>query len=65
MTPSETVSPFITVQAAADALAVSRWMIYRVIWDGNVESVQVGRCRRVVRRSFEAYVSTLLEEATR
>jgi hypothetical protein len=27
-----------TVQAAADRLAVSRWMIYRLIWDQQVKS---------------------------
>jgi excisionase family DNA binding protein len=54
-------SPLMTVQAAADMLAVSRWMIYRLIWDGKVESVQVGRCRRIVRHSFEAYLVALME----
>lgn len=58
-------SPLMTVQDAADTLAISRWMIYRLTWDGKVESVQVGRCRRVVRRSFEEYVNALLAEAAR
>lgn len=57
--------PFMTVKAAADKLVVSRWMIYRLIWDGKVESVLVGRCRRIVRSSFEAYMRGLLEEAAR
>jgi excisionase family DNA binding protein len=42
-----------TVQAAADRLAVSRWMIYRLIWDQQVKSVQIGRCRRIVRKSLD------------
>ncbi|MBV8180826.1 MAG: excisionase family DNA-binding protein [Mycobacterium sp.] len=52
-----------TVQAAADRLAVSRWMIYRLIWDQRVKSVQIGRCRRIVRQSFDDYLSALIEGA--
>jgi excisionase family DNA binding protein len=52
-----------TVQAAADRLAVSRWMIYRLIWDQRVKSVQIGRCRRIVRQSFDDYLSGLIKGA--
>jgi excisionase family DNA binding protein len=52
-----------TVQAAADRLAVSRWMIYRLIWDQRVKSVQIGRCRRIVRQSFDDYLSDLIAGA--
>ncbi|WP_225724692.1 MULTISPECIES: excisionase family DNA-binding protein [unclassified Nocardia] len=54
---------FMTVQQAADELQVSRWMVYQLIWSGQVKSVMVGRCRRVVRQSFETYVSALIDEA--
>ena len=40
-------------QQAADELAVSRWSIYRLIWDGRLQSIQVGRCRRIVRQSLD------------
>jgi excisionase family DNA binding protein len=53
----------ITVQEAADRLAVSRWMIYRLIWDQQVASVQIGRCRRIVRSSFNNYLAGLIEGA--
>ena len=52
-----------TVQAAADRLAVSRWMIYRLIWDQQVKSVQIGRCRRIVRKSLDDYVARLVNGA--
>jgi excisionase family DNA binding protein len=52
-----------TVQAAAERLAVSRWMIYRLIWDQKVKSVQIGRCRRIVRKSFDDYVASLIDGA--
>jgi excisionase family DNA binding protein len=52
-----------TVQAAADRLAVSRWMVYRLIWDQKVKSVQIGRCRRIIRKSFDDYVADLINGA--
>ncbi|MFI6043376.1 excisionase family DNA-binding protein [Nocardia sp. NPDC051321] len=54
---------FITVQAAADELKVSRYVIYQLIWAGEVQSVKLGRCRRIVRQSFDTYVSDLIEQA--
>jgi excisionase family DNA binding protein len=55
---------FVTVQAAADRLSVSRWMVYRLIWDQRVTSVQIGRCRRIVRQSLDDYVAGLIEGTT-
>lgn len=52
-----------TVQDAAERLAVSRWMIYRLIWDQKVKSVQIGRCRRIVRKSFDDYIASLIDGA--
>ena len=52
-----------TVQAAAGRLAVSRWMVYRLIWDQKVKSVQIGRCRRIIRKSFDDYVAGLIDGA--
>jgi excisionase family DNA binding protein len=51
----------ITVQSAADRLAVSRWMIYQLMWDQKVKSVQIGRCRRIVRKSLDDYVASLID----
>jgi excisionase family DNA binding protein len=48
---------------AANRLAVSRWMVYRLIWDQQVASVQIGRCRRIVRSSFNNYLAGLIEGA--
>lgn len=54
---------FMTVQAAADELGVSRYSIYQLMWSGAVQSVKVGRCRRIVRQSFDTYISELIESA--
>jgi len=51
----------ITVQAAANRLAVSRWMVYRLLWDQQIKSVQIGRCRRIVRKSFDEYIAGLID----
>jgi excisionase family DNA binding protein len=47
----------ITVQEAADRLAVSRWMAYRLMGDQEIKSVHARRWRRIVRQSL---VSTSL-----
>jgi len=60
---TEPIGELITVQAAADRLAVSRWMVYQLIWDQRVKSVQIGRCRRIVRQSLDEYLSGLIEGA--
>jgi excisionase family DNA binding protein len=60
---TESGGELITVQAAADRLAVSRWMVYQLIWDQQVKSVQIGRCRRIVRQSLNDYLSGLIEGA--
>ena len=57
------VSELITVQEAADRLAVSRWMVYRLIWENRLASVLIGRCRRILRQSFEDYLAGLIEES--
>ena len=59
----EDQAELMTVQAAADRLAVSRWMVYRLIWDQKVKSVQIGRCRRIIRKSFDDYVAGLIDGA--
>ena len=53
----------ITIQAAAERPAVSRWMIYRLIWDSQLKSVQIGRCRRVIRQSLDEYLAGLIDGA--
>ena len=40
-----------------------RWTIYQLIWNNEEASVQVGRCRRIVRKSFEDYMARLVEES--
>jgi len=59
----EDQAELMTVQAAAERLAVSRWMVYRLIWHQKVKSVQIRRCRRIIRKSFDDYVAGLIDGA--
>jgi excisionase family DNA binding protein len=63
MEPTKPRTRLMTVQEAADELAISRWSVYRLIWDGRVQSVQLGRCRRIVRQSLDGYLAELIQEA--
>lgn len=54
---------FMTVQAAADLLQVSRYSIYQLLWSGQVQSITIGRSRRIIRQSFDTYVAELIEQA--
>jgi excisionase family DNA binding protein len=63
MEPTKPQRRLMTVQEIADELAISRWSVYRLIWDGHVQSVQLGRCRRIVRQSLDDYLADLIEEA--
>jgi excisionase family DNA binding protein len=58
--PPDLISP----QEAAGRLGVSRWTVYRLIWNDTLQAVQIGRCRRIVRQSLDAYISDLIERAT-
>ena len=48
----------ITVQEAADRLAVSRWMVYRLIWDQ-----QSYRCRSAAADELSDNPSTTISPA--
>ena len=51
----------LTVDEAAEKLAVSRWTMYRLMKERYVVSVQVGRCRRVTAESLAQYVAALVD----
>jgi excisionase family DNA binding protein len=47
------------VEEAARRLGIARTLMFRLIKDGEVESVRVGRLRRVPVASLEEYVDRL------
>lgn len=48
-----------TIEEAADLLSHSRAQIYRLIDYGEVQSVKIGKCRRVTYAQLQAYVMKL------
>ncbi|MDP8969804.1 MAG: excisionase family DNA-binding protein [Actinomycetota bacterium] len=49
----------VTVNAAATRLGISRSRIYELIKDGTLESVKVGRLRRIPDDGIETYINSL------
>ena len=49
----------LTVEEAAERLGIGRTMMYALITAGDVESVRIGRLRRVPADALDAFVSRL------
>jgi excisionase family DNA binding protein len=50
-------------EAAAATLSVSRSMLYDLMAKGLIDSIKVGRSRRITRRALEDFVSRLEAES--
>jgi excisionase family DNA binding protein len=60
MAPSNTqVKRLYTIKEAAASLSLSRAQLYRLIDTCELESVKIGRSRRISRTQLEAYVQRL------
>ena len=62
MTTTDVTRPVrlvLTVEEAAECLGIGRTLMYALITTGEVESVHIGRLRRVPADALERYVSTL------
>lgn len=49
----------LTVEQAADALGIGRTLMYELVGSGAVESVRIGRLRRIPAQALAAYVEGL------
>ena len=59
-----TVLPLVlTVEAAADRLGVGRTLMYALVKSGAVESVTIGRLRRIPADALETFVASLRRSA--
>jgi excisionase family DNA binding protein len=52
-----------TAEAAAERLSISRTRIYELLAAGTLDSVKIGRLRRIRPEHLEAFVARLSEEA--
>ena len=51
----------LTAPEAARALGISRSKLYELLRDGEIQSVRIGRSRRVPWEALGAYVASLTE----
>ena len=51
-------------EEAADVLAIGRSKLYELMATGQLDSVRIGRSRRVSRQALAAYVARLRDDAT-
>jgi excisionase family DNA binding protein len=49
----------LTVEEAADRLGIGRTLMYALVTAGEVESVRIGRLRRIPTDALDSYVLTL------
>jgi excisionase family DNA binding protein len=59
-TPAAAVAVLLTVEEAADRLSIGRTTMYGLVASGAVQSVTIGRLRRIPAECLDAYVSVLL-----
>lgn len=52
----------LTVEQAAEALGIGRTTMFALIKSGEIESVRIGRLRRVPADAIEAYTNRLATE---
>lgn len=62
----QTTAPrvMLTAEQAAEAIGVGRTTMFALIKSGEIESVRIGRLRRVPLDSIEAYTNRLIAEQT-
>lgn len=52
----------LTVEEAAQQLGIGRTKTYELIHNGDLESVQIGRLRRVPKSAIDDYTSRLIQQ---
>ena len=52
----------LTPESAATELSISRTVLYELLSKGHIESIRVGRSRRILRSSLESFIARLGSE---
>ena len=63
LTPRNQV--LVTAEQAAQLLGVGRTTVYKLINEGDLRSVTIGRCRRISARDLESFVEALGRQPSR
>jgi excisionase family DNA binding protein len=54
----------LSAEEAGQVIGVGRTKVYELLRVGAIESVRIGRCRRIPHDALEAYVERLRDEAS-
>ena len=60
----ESKSTLMTIRDVEQELCCSRTTVYRLLDNGSLKSIHIGRVRRITRKSFDDFVSTHLKDAS-
>ena len=52
----------VTVEQASAALSIGRTRIFRLLAAGELESVKIGKSRRIIKDSLNSYVERIIRE---
>jgi excisionase family DNA binding protein len=63
VSPQTHLRLLLTIPEAAQALGVSRSILYQLVLTGEVASVKIGRSRRIPVVAIETYVTTQIATA--
>ena len=63
MTTLPTSRVLLTVEEAAELLGIGRTMAFALVRTGELESVQIGRLRRIRRAALDDFADRLVDEA--
>jgi excisionase family DNA binding protein len=61
--PLETELDLLTVEEAARRLSISRTTMYALLKDGQLDSVRIGRLRRITPEALTAYTARSIPPA--
>lgn len=62
---STTGRMLLTPEQAAEELNIGRTGLYALMASGDIESVKIGRSRRIPRAALDAYVNRLMTEQSK
>ncbi|MGI5223766.1 helix-turn-helix domain-containing protein [Actinoallomurus sp. CA-142502] len=55
----------LTVEQAAEMLGIGRDRVYNLLRTGQLESIKIGKLRRIPRSALDSYIARLLAESSR
>jgi len=57
--PSQSIRLVLTIEEAADRLGIGRTLMFALVKSGDVESIMIGRLRRIPAGALNDFVTSL------